>query len=168
GASILWLHFWWLHFWRSITMTRLFENILCPIDFDENSIIAAEMARDLLQGPDGCLYLLHVMNFPFALTDQEATLPVSEAKRKLEEIALEHFGSKIHYEVLVENSDDTAKAILEAARRLPPGCIVMATHGRKGMDRFLLGSVAERVLRESPWPVLTIRPEPQTIAARNS
>ncbi len=108
------------------------------------------------------------MNFPFALTDQEAALPVSEAKRKLEEIALEHFGGKIRYEVLVENSDDTAKAILEVARRLPPGCIVMATHGRKGTDRFLLGSVAERVLRESPWPVLTIRPEPQTITARNS
>jgi len=149
-------------------MTKLFENILCPIDFDENSIIAAEMARDLLQRPDGRLYLLHVMNFPFALTDQEAALPVSEAKRKLEEIALEHFGGKIRYEVLVENSDDPAKAILETARRLPPGCIVMATHGRKGMDRFLLGSVAEKVLRESPWPVLTIRPQPQATTARNS
>ena len=48
-----------------------------------------------------------------------------------------------------------------------PGCIVMATHGRKGMDRFLLGSIAERVLR-APWPVRTIRPELQTTTAQDS
>ncbi len=151
-----------------MSMTRLFENILCPIDFDDNSVVAAETARDLLQRPDGRLYLLHVMNFPFALTDEEAALPLSEAKQKLEEIALGHFGGKIRYEVLVESSDDPARSILEAARRLPPGCIVMATHGRKGMGRFLLGSVAERVLRESPWPVLTIRPELQTMTAQTT
>ena len=143
-------------------MTRLFENILCPIDFDENSIAAVETARDSFQGPDGRLYLLHVMNFPFALSDEEASLAMSEARRKLEEIAREHIAGKIRYEVLVENSDDTAKSILEVARQLSPGCIVMATHGRKGLDRFILGSIASRVVRESPWPVLTLRPELQT------
>lgn len=142
-------------------MTGLFENILCPVDFDENSIIAAQAARDLLQGPEGRLYLLHIMHFRFALTDKEATTPLSDAKRKLEKIAREHLGGRVRYEILVENSDDTAKSILEAARRLPCGCIVMATHGRrKGMDRFLIGSIAQRVVRESPKPVLTIRPEP--------
>lgn len=140
-------------------MTRLFDNILCPIDFDENSIIAAKTARDLLRQPDGCLYLFHVMNFPFALTDEEAAIPMSEARQKLEELAREHLGGQVHYEVLVEKSDDTARSIREAARRLPCGCIVMATHGRKGLDRFLLGSTAEKIVRESPKPVLTIRSE---------
>jgi len=138
-------------------MATLFENILCPVDFDENSIVAAETARDMLQGRDGRLYLLHVMNFKFPLTDEEATLPLSEAREKLEEIARKHLGgSKIRYEILVEKSDDTAKSILEAARRIHAGCIVMATHGRKGFDRFLLGSVAESVEREAPCPVLIV------------
>jgi len=138
-------------------MATLFENILCPVDFDENSIVAAETARDMLQGRDGRLYLLHAMNFKFPLTDEEATLPLSEAREKLEEIARKHLGgSKIRYEILVEKSDDTAKSILEAARRIHAGCIVMATHGRKGFDRFLLGSVAESVEREAPCPVLIV------------
>jgi len=138
-------------------MATLFENILCPVDFDENSIVAAETARDMLQGRDGRLYLLHAMNFKFPLTDEEATLPLSEAREKLEEIARKHLGgSKIRYEILVEKSDDTAKSILEAARRIHAGCIVMATHGRKGFDRFLLGSVAESVEREASCPVLIV------------
>ena len=137
-------------------MATLLENILCPVDFDENSIVAMETARDMLQGRDGRLYLLHAMNFKFPLTDEEATIPLSDAKEKLEELARKHLGGKIRCEVLVEKSDDTAKSIVEAARRIPAGCIVMATHGRKGFDRFLLGSIAESVERESPCPVLIV------------
>ncbi|MGB8413213.1 MAG: universal stress protein [Candidatus Binatus sp.] len=137
-------------------MTTLFENILCPVDFDENSIVAAKTARDMLQGRDGRLYLLHAMNFKFSLTDEEATLPLSDAKEKLEELARKHLGGQIRYEVLVEKSDDTAKSILETARRIHAGCIVMATHARKGFDRFLLGSIAESVEREAPCPVLIV------------
>ncbi len=141
-------------------MAELFENILCPMDFDENSVAAMGKAGDLIRGSEGCVYLLHVMNFPFALTDEGARPPMSKAKRKLEKIARKQFGEKIRYEIIVEHSDDTAKSILKAARRLPCGSIVMATHGKKGMERFLLGSVAQRVVRESPVPVLTIRPKP--------
>jgi nucleotide-binding universal stress UspA family protein len=137
-------------------MTTLFENILCPVDFDENCVVAATTAREMLQGRDGRLYLLHVMNFKFPLTDEEARLPLSDAKEQLEELARKHVGGKIDCEVIVEKSDDTAKFILDAARRLHAGCIVMATHGRKGFDRFLLGSVAESVERDSPCPVLIV------------
>jgi len=147
-------------------MTRLFDSILCPVDFDEKSLIAAKTARDMLQGPDGRLYLLHVMNFKFPLTDEEAATPLSEMKQKIEEIARKHFGNKIHYEVLVEKSDDTARSILEAARRIPVGCIVMATHARKGIDRFLLGSIAESVERESFCPVIIMRAEPQLMTVQ--
>ncbi|MGB3549403.1 MAG: universal stress protein [Candidatus Binatus sp.] len=137
-------------------MTTFFENILCPVDFDENCIVAAKTVLDMLQGRDGRVYLLHAMRFKFPLTDEEATIPLSDAKEKLEELARQYLGGKIRYEVLVEQSDDTAKSILEAARRLHAGCIVMATHGRKGFDRFLLGSVAESVEREAPCPVLIV------------
>jgi len=97
------------------------------------------------------------MSFSFAPTDKEAVLPMSEAKRQLEETVHEHCGGTIRYQVIVDNGDDIAKSILEGARRLPVGCIVMGTHGRKGMERLLLGSIAERVQRESPLPVLIIR-----------
>ena len=50
-----------------------------------------------------------------------------------------------------------ADVILETAKKLKSDLIVMGTHGRRGLDRLLLGSVAERVLRLSPVPVMTVR-----------
>lgn len=144
-------------------MTGLFKNILCPIDFSESSIPAIETAGDLLEQPDGRLYLLHAKSFQFALSDEEAALAMSDVRRRLEEIARERLGNEIRYEILVEKSDDAAISILEAVRRLSPGCVIMGTHGRRGADRFLLGSVAARVVRESSRPVITIRPEATSI-----
>jgi nucleotide-binding universal stress UspA family protein len=56
--------------------------------------------------------------------------------------------------------DSPAEAILKTAEAVKAGLIVMGTHGRTGYNRWLLGSVAERVLRESPAPVLTVRSAP--------
>jgi nucleotide-binding universal stress UspA family protein len=52
---------------------------------------------------------------------------------------------------------DTAREILEVAREHGAGLIVMGTHGRTGLGRLLLGSVAEQVLRQSSCPVLTVK-----------
>ncbi len=52
-------------------------------------------------------------------------------------------------------SGDPAEQVLETARDLDADLIVMGTHGRKGLSHLVLGSVAERVVRESPIPVLT-------------
>jgi nucleotide-binding universal stress UspA family protein len=54
---------------------------------------------------------------------------------------------------------EPAEAILAKAREVDAGLIVMGTHGRKGWQHFMLGSVAERVVRTSPVPVLTISPQ---------
>ena len=54
-----------------------------------------------------------------------------------------------------------ADAILKLAAEARAGAIVMGTHGRTGYNRWMLGSVAERVLRDSPAPVLTVRREPE-------
>ena len=70
----------------------------------------------------------------------------------------------MRYETLVI-SGDPAERVLETARGLAADLIVMGTHGRKGLSRLVLGSVAERVVRESPVPVLTVR---ATAAARKS
>jgi nucleotide-binding universal stress UspA family protein len=64
----------------------------------------------------------------------------------------------LKYEIHTKIDGDPAKAILRAADELKVDSVVMATHGRKGLGRLILGSVAERVVRESPRPVLTVRP----------
>jgi nucleotide-binding universal stress UspA family protein len=58
---------------------------------------------------------------------------------------------------VVETSDNLAEAIVEHARRTAADFIVMGTHGRTGVDRALMGSVAEHVVRTAACPVLTVR-----------
>ena len=61
-------------------------------------------------------------------------------------------------DVRVEESSDARGPILDLARTLPADLIVMGSHGRSGIERFLLGSVAERVLRSAPCPVMVVPP----------
>ena len=56
---------------------------------------------------------------------------------------------------------DPATQILQAIDELKPAMVTMGTHGRKGIERFLLGSVTERVVRSSTAPVLTVHARPQ-------
>ena len=59
---------------------------------------------------------------------------------------------------------DPGVEVLQLAKRLRADLIVMATHGRKGLRHLVLGSVAERVVREAPCPVLTVKPKPPAAA----
>jgi len=61
------------------------------------------------------------------------------------------------YEIYTQIGGEPANAILKAVEELGVDSVVMPTHGRKGIGRLILGSVAERVVRESPRPVLTVR-----------
>jgi len=78
------------------------------------------------------------------------------ARARLEKFAAKHLSDRAEYQASLKRGDP-ASAILEAARELRPDLIVVATHGRTGLSHAFLGGVAERVLRESPVPVLTFR-----------
>jgi len=136
-----------------------FHSILVPVDFDENSRSALELAKQLAAAGDATLHLMHVI--AILLTPGEAASIIitreDEVKTALEKIAREQIGGGVRYDVQVRTGD-TARAIVEAARDLRSDVIVMPTHGRRGLPRFFLGSVAERVVREAPCPVLTVRP----------
>ncbi len=138
-------------------MTSPFKVVLCAVDFDDSCAAAMKTARDLLPS-NGRLFVFHAANFPYALTAKEAEYPLSVKKERLEKLAYKNLGGKIPHQVVVESSDNTPKSILNAARRLSAGCIVIATHARKGLDRFLLGSIASAVVRQSSCPVVTVPP----------
>jgi nucleotide-binding universal stress UspA family protein len=138
---------------------RIFKKILCPVSFDANSIAALDVAVDLAEG-GATIYLLHVVSAtpipatpvplePFPQTEHDARL-------KLEEIARSHLQGKVKYQI-VTRSGDPARVVVDVLEEVGADSIVMATHGRTGVSHFFLGSVAERVVRESPQPVLTVR-----------
>jgi len=142
---------------RGVKVPR-FRNILCPIDLDEKSITALSLASQLGREHNATLYLFHVLPGPPGL-DVELPLErrAAESRTRLERISHQRVKPGTRYELLVEIGDPAVE-ILQLAARLDIDLIVMATHGRKGLRRLVLGSVTERVVREARCPVLTVKP----------
>lgn len=143
-----------------------FRKILCPVDFDPNSLLALQLASELAQERRATLHLLHVVAMP---PGPEVALPFGKmetaARSKLDRLARRKVNAKANYEVEVLMGDPSVE-ILQAAKRHGANLIVMATHGRKGLRHLVLGSVAEHVVREAPCPVLTVKPK--TPAAKSA
>ncbi len=140
----------------------MFQNILCPVDFDPVSLSVLDAAAELARANHGKLHLLYVVPVPRESFGEPVPLeqfspPEHEARQRLERLAAERLKEPALYEVAV-SSGDPAMEILSAAASPAIDVVMMATHGRRGLKRLVLGSVAERVIRESPRPVLTIRP----------
>jgi len=138
-----------------------FKKILVPIDFSDPSRVALHQA-DKLAGPDSTLVLLHVNPIGgFVIMDWTYTIP-PEAISKMQTSAgeeLERWAkdlktptAKIKSEVAL---GDAANEIIHHSEKCD--LVVMGTHGRRGISRFLLGSVAERVVRGAQCSVLIAR-----------
>ncbi len=150
-------------------MANLFHKILCPIDFSPNSLAAFDYAIALARENAATLCLLNVVPSPVGSAQIPAIplepFPVAEetAKQRLEVIADQRLEGKLPCQI-VTRSGDPATEIVQAVSALDVDLVVMATHGRTGLSHLFIGSVAERVVRESPEPVVTIRPKIATAA----
>jgi nucleotide-binding universal stress UspA family protein len=87
--------------------------------------------------------------------------PEKDTRERLVKLARERIPASVRYEILVI-SGDPAERVLNAARDLGADLIVIGTHGRTGLKHLILGSVAERVVRESPVPVLAMHAAPRS------
>jgi nucleotide-binding universal stress UspA family protein len=144
-------------------MVRI-RTILVPTDFSATSDAALEYAREVAERFGASLHLLHVLQDPFVngplateayLTDTPGvrTTILEDAKARI----AHRLTATDHAEVVFGRGAET---IVEYAADRRIDLIVMGTHGRTGMAHLLLGSVAERVVRTAPCPVLTVRAEP--------
>ncbi len=146
------------------TLAKLFRNILCPIDFDANSPSAMEFAGKIAQETGGRIYLLHVVPWTVAAVPIDASEVLAELKQaataRLRRLAKEKLDGRVANEIVVTVATNPGNEVVRIARELNVDVVIMATHGRKGLNHLVLGSVAERVVRESPCPVLTVRAQP--------
>ncbi len=147
------------------------KRILCPVDFSAHSRHALHHAVALARWYNAALSVLHVQRLvppPYAFGDvvvPEAFLPAAlsdddrtQALRAVREFVADDVASGLAVEVLVAEGVSVADAILAQAESLHADLIAMGTHGRTGFNRWVLGSVAERVLRTASPPVLTVPP----------
>jgi len=148
-------------------MAEGFRKIVCPVYLDETSPQTLSYARHFAQLGDGTIYLLHVVPTDelhllrkVYQPDKSGGADISTAERvareQLEAIAQEHF-SDTNYAILTQFNSNPAAGILEAQKEVGADLVVMSSHGRTGFAHLILGSVAERVVREAVCPVLTIR-----------
>ena len=133
------------------------NNILVATDFGPASDAALTYGRALANQFGARLHLLHAAENDFlraAVTDPHV-LRAGVARQLEERLTAEDRERSAH--VVLETSDHPAEAIIEYAKHARIDLIVMGTHGRTGVAHLLGGSVAERVVRTAPCPVLTVR-----------
>lgn len=141
------------------------HNILVPTDFSDQSLIAVSMAQSLAVGTGASITLLYVVdNFPVI----GYPMPVEASNEKLYAEAIET--ARMDLVLLIANRFPDDKSLNSAVAMGTPDeeivryasnhghdLIVIATHGRTGLKHLLLGSVAERVLRQSTVPVVCVK-----------
>jgi universal stress protein A len=149
-------------------LAKLFRNILCPIDFDANSPAALEFAAQIAQQTGARICILHVVPWTVAAVPIDASEVLAELKqsatKRLQQLADDKLHKRIAFEVVVTVASDPGAEVVRLANELKSNLVIMATHGRKGLSHLVLGSVAEKAVRESPCPVLTLRAKPQEVA----
>lgn len=143
-----------------------FQRILVPVDFSDAALAAVDLARELAELSQGEVLLLHVGMFPhFASVELSmlgaagpTLLTMSEEvaeriEERLQELGRERLGEAVPWTVALREGYAPEEILDEVAQE---GCdlVVMGTHGRTGLERVLLGSVADRVVRACPVPVM--------------
>ena len=134
------------------------RTVLHPTDFSESSAAAFRLACALVRDYGAKLVVLHAYPAPVALDDVAARRLAGEPEKSLTEklhaIQPNEPGHPVIH-LLVEGRP--ADTILGVATEVSADLIVMGTHGRSGLRRLLMGSVAEAVMREAPCPVVTVK-----------
>jgi universal stress protein A len=136
------------------------KKILCLVDFDPDSMAALNLGWRLAQKYSSAICLLRIVPVPFEPSEVSVKPSTPEweqdAMAQLAKVADENLGAKAKCKLVVRRGD-RASAILEVEKELEPDLIVMASHEQSELGHLVFGSVAERTVRESNVPVLTVR-----------
>jgi nucleotide-binding universal stress UspA family protein len=138
----------------------MFKHILIPTDFGDAAEHALDVGIELATRYEAKLTLLHVYQLFVPMPYTEAvSYPFQEVEKRAQKVLDENVARAAKRYARCEGvlrPGTAADEIVTLARELGADLIVMGTHGRRGVSRALIGSVAERVVRTSPVPVLTL------------
>ena len=151
------------------------KSILVPTDLTEGAEEALDYACELAARLGATIHLLNVIGIPalglpelgVALTSTVIDTMIADNQKAIEALAARKSGQATIGQVLLRTGD-ARDLINQAAIEVGADLIVMGTHGRRGVSRALLGSVAETVVRSAPCPVLTVRSHKGAHAGRHA
>lgn len=139
------------------------DTILVPVDFSEYQETVLGLATSLTRASNAKLVIVHVADPARTYGESSVYAGVADPQREVMEERLRKV-RPASPEVAFEHRylrGAPANAIVDCAKELNADLIVMRTHGRRGISRVLMGSVAEAVNREAPCPVMTINTRTQ-------
>lgn len=144
---------------------HIFRRILVPTDFSTSANRAFSFALLLARAGPATIHLMHDVEIP-AETMTAATIikeqlaqAKAESRRKMETLIASHDASDVVSEQVIEQSTNPVRSIPYYAEVHDIDLIVMGAHGHHSLKEKLIGSRAERVLREAPCPVVTVSPD---------
>ena len=136
----------------------LLKQILVATDFSDASSVALDYGRAFARTFGASLHLLHVMENMFLRPVPVDPYQMKAAMMKrLTERLTDDDRASLHASAILETSDNAAEEIVKYGKAHNIDLIVMGTHGRGAVAQLLVGSVAEKVVRTAPCPVLTVR-----------
>lgn len=138
------------------------KTIVVPVDFSKAALAALKSAAEIAKGERETLLLLNVVTqtdqmVPFYLRDDYHRELIKTELARLKQLAQRLKIAPRAYRALVVRASDAAAAIVKEAKRCRASMIVMGSHGRSGLKHLVLGSVAERTLRQAACPVLVYK-----------
>lgn len=148
------------------------KTILVPTDFSETAELALRYGKALASAFQATLHILHVLQDPLLyvpITEGYGALPnfreqlEGDARRHLERLVTDSERQTLQIQLALKWGTPFVE-IVEYARQHQVDLIVLGTHGRGAVMQMLLGSVAEKVVRKAPCPVLTVRPTDTSVA----
>lgn len=144
-------------------MPKRFQTIVVPTDFSDCAQMALHYAMDLVE-PEGRIVLCHVVDdLPLTYGYVGVAFTAGDIRTRISEEAQKEL------EAIVPTNPDRVKIethllhgapqreIVKLVSSVQADLVVMGTHGRSGLEHALMGSVAERVIRKAPCPVLVVR-----------
>jgi len=147
----------------------VYKSILVPLDgskLAESILTEVEELAVLIKAKLSLIYVRKAHVLPGVDPTDEQVRVVKEAQEYLVNLKEQLSAKKIDIELHTPYGN-TADKILEACRRHDIDLIAMSTHGRSGIGRWLLGSVAEKVVRHSEVPVLLLRSHDMDVSPSN-
>lgn len=137
-----------------------FKRILAPVDFDESSLSALELAGKIAAQNQGEVVVVHIVPVDMDVTGMPQYADLIKRQEGIDRDRLVAITKQRLADVkwdVVDEMGDPAEVIDLVAKRVSADLIVMVTHGRRGLARLIEGSISERVMRRAPCPVLAIR-----------
>lgn len=141
------------------------QKILVPIDFSDYSKSALKYAVNFCKNCKADMFLIYVVEpviYPPDFSMGQIAIPSvnaewdERARQELDKLAKEEIPSSVTVKTIIKTGKPFLE-IIETAGELDVDLIIIATHGRSGVEHILFGSTAEKVVRKAPCPVLTLR-----------